>query len=204
MPLACFNFPTAHYFGMKNMIRVGYFTLVAVVVSVVILAVNLRADGHDWLVNDALPDWQTIGLFPLLALAWCGIVTFELMRRRSKRPFAVLKAMFKRSHMRLLSFAPLYFLIAINTKAFSALKPLIPSIRPFYLDPLLIEIDRAIFGTDPWRITHSLVGAFGTLLIDRLYIAFFPITAAMIYWIILNHDHRFRLRALLTSILISF
>ena len=180
--------------------RLGLLTLALLVSFIVAFATDER--GPNWFIHTALPDVRTLGLFPVLPMVWCLIVTLELMRRRSRRPLAVVIAMAFRNRWRLLLMAPLFLVIAIFSEAFSALKQEIPSFQPFYLDPLLMHIDRAIFGTDPWRITHAFIGPFGTFLIDRLYVAFFPITTVLVFWVILTNDHRFQVRALLTAVLI--
>lgn len=182
--------------------QLGFLSFFAFVVLVVTFASYER--GSNWLIRSALPDWQTLGLFPLLAMAWCLILTVELIRRNSQRPLAVVFVMVRRNRWRLLLMAPLFIAVSTNTEAFSALKQIIPSFKPFYLDPALIELDRSIFGTDPWRLTHALIGPFGTMLIDRLYIAFFPLTTALIFWVILTNDPRLQVRALFTAVAISF
>lgn len=183
-------------------VQLGFLSLFAFVMLVVACATYER--GSDWLIHSALPDWQTLVLFPLLAMGWCLILTAELMHRKSPRPVAVVKAMVRRNRWQLLLMAPLFLIVTFDTQAFTALKPLIPSIRPFYLDPYLIGADRALFGTDPWRVTHALIGPFGTMVIDRLYVAWFSITTAVIYWVILSNDHRFQIRALLTAVMVTF
>lgn len=185
-------------------LRLGFVILFALVSSIVLLAASCRQDSLGWLLDDALPDWRMIALYPLLALAWSGKITLELLRRRSRRPLPVVRAMLRRNRFNVATMPVLFVLVIVNTQAFSALKQMIPSFIPFYLDPPLIDLDHAIFGTDPWRLTHGLVGPFGTMLLDKLYVAFFPITTGVIYWIILTNDRRFQLRALLTSVLISF
>ena len=51
--------------------------------------------------------------------------------------------------------APLVML-AILLNSFSAFKSAIPLIKPFAYDALFANMDRIIFGTDPWRITHEI------------------------------------------------
>lgn len=59
--------------------------------------------------------------------------------------------------------------------AFSSLKTMIPAVVPFYADGLFIELDRSLFGTDPWRISHALLG-WATPAIDYLYVMWLVVT----------------------------
>lgn len=52
--------------------------------------------------------------------------------------------------------------------------PIKGTFAPFWADTWLTGFDRAIFGTDPWRLTHATLGP-ATTLIDYLY-GIWPIT----------------------------
>ncbi|KCZ84994.1 membrane-associated phospholipid phosphatase [Hyphomonas adhaerens MHS-3] len=58
--------------------------------------------------------------------------------------------------------------------AFTAYKIMIPLVNPFSHDAMFSDLDRMIFGTDPWRLTHALVGPTGTAVIDYVYVLWFP------------------------------
>ena len=58
--------------------------------------------------------------------------------------------------------------------AFGSFKAMIPNVIPFWADSLLSNADRVLFGTDPWRITHALIGPFGTRFLDIMYGVWFP------------------------------
>lgn len=56
---------------------------------------------------------------------------------------------------------------------FSMFKSLMPFINPFWADPLLADIDRALhFGVDPWRLVEPLRPIIGTWAIDFFYLKF--------------------------------
>ena len=55
--------------------------------------------------------------------------------------------------------------------AFTAAKTAIPTLVGFRYDHLLANLDSAIFGTDPWRLTHALIGPEGTRIIQFAYVA---------------------------------
>lgn len=57
------------------------------------------------------------------------------------------------------------------------LKVMMPLTAGFWADPILANIDRAMFGIDPWRVTHML----GDLpFLDRLYLTWAPAKLATI------------------------
>jgi hypothetical protein len=58
--------------------------------------------------------------------------------------------------------------------AFTSYKIMIPKVNPFSYDALFSDLDRMIFGTDAWRVTHALVGPVGTGIIDYVYMLWFP------------------------------
>lgn len=67
---------------------------------------------------------------------------------------------------------------------FNVFKQMILPLAGFHLDPLLARADRALFfGTDPWRVTHALLGnPTVTLIIDQAYHAWFvPMSIGVIF-----------------------
>lgn len=78
--------------------------------------------------------------------------------------------------------APLVFTF-LFLGAFTTFKVLIPRIQPFALDGFLSDLDRWVFGTDAWRLTHAAIGPAGTLFIDWCYGLWFPVwTIAVVYF----------------------
>jgi hypothetical protein len=66
--------------------------------------------------------------------------------------------------------------------AFTQMKALIPVVHPFAWDSAFSETDRFIFGTDPWRLTHAVIGQTETRIIDAIYLSWFPVfTCVLIY-----------------------
>ena len=53
--------------------------------------------------------------------------------------------------------------------SFGTLKSLIPLLHPFAFDGTFSDLDRLIFGTDPWRLTHAIIGPIGTRVVDVIY-----------------------------------
>ena len=83
-------------------------------------------------------------------------------------------------------------------RAFGAIKDAIPRIVPFYADPHFIDLDRIIFGMDPWRITHAVFGPFETMLIDRIYSLWFLVMMGILAWLAFTRDQKLQVRGLLT------
>lgn len=68
-------------------------------------------------------------------------------------------------------------LVFILLGAFGSFKSLIPYMHPFTWDAMFSDLDRLIFRTDPWRITHAFIGPRGTRLLDMVYGLWFPVWA---------------------------
>ncbi len=83
-------------------------------------------------------------------------------------------------------------------RAVTSFKSAIPTINPFFADPYFADLDVMIFGTDPWRITHSMFGPLATLIIDRVYFLWFAIMMLMIGWLCFTRNRKLQLRGLLT------
>ena len=89
---------------------------------------------------------------------------------------------------------------AVSAGAFSALKAAVPLAVPFYLDPSLAGFERAVFGTDPWRISHSLLG-WATPLIDRFYLSWLPVMLVAFNLVLLSKPSREKTRSLVAYVL---
>lgn len=75
--------------------------------------------------------------------------------------------------------------------AFGSYKSLIPYMHPFAWDATFSDLDRLIFGTDPWRITHALIGRTGTRALDIIYGLWFPAWVfALVYFACISDEAR--------------
>lgn len=89
----------------------------------------------------------------------------------------------------------LLFLVPAN-RSFTAIKVAIPTLNPYYADDTLSKIDNFIFlGSDPWIITHAFIGPVGTMILDFLYVIWFPIMGLLLAWTTFSRDPAFQLRA---------
>jgi hypothetical protein len=61
-------------------------------------------------------------------------------------------------------------------------KSLIPHAHPFAWDATFSDLDRLIFRTDPWRLTHAVIGPRATKVIDYIYVTWFPVFACVVFY----------------------
>jgi hypothetical protein len=142
-----------------------------------------------------LPAWL------LLPLLWFGYVALAITWRRLDRPISVMWRLTFRHRFWLLRgmlFTAMAFPLG---RAFTAYKSAIPNIVPFYADRMLIAADRSIFGVDPWRLTHALIGPSGTVVIDRIYTLWFLVMMLLLSWLNFTRNQKLQLRGLLTYVL---
>lgn len=79
----------------------------------------------------------------------------------------------------------------------TAFKTAIPTINPFWLDRHLLEAERAIFGTDPWRVSHALLGR-ATPAIDVFYALWFPAQSIVLCAILFQRPSEHKTRVLIS------
>lgn len=138
-------------------------------------------------------------------IAWCMIplgglglhLTVRMMRRNYRRPVGVLLRVTSRNRWWLVRSTLLFAVMIPASRAFMGIKDAIPRLVPFYADPLFARVDAAIFGQDPWRMTHAIIPDVGTLLIDRIYLAWFSVLFVLLTWFCFSTDQRFQLRGVL-------
>ncbi|MGX7953477.1 phosphatase PAP2 family protein [Tsuneonella sp. HG249] len=136
-----------------------------------------------------LPGWF------LIPLIWLGIVVVQLIRKCSNQPALVL--------MRLMRFRADWIIRGLlilggylmMTKSFTVLKSSISEINSYYLDPLLVQIDIFLLGTDAWRLSHALLPGWFLIAIDRVYILWVTYVVIMTGVIAFTRDPRFQVRS---------
>ena len=97
------------------------------------------------------------------------------------------------------SIAILCWALPTSLDAATTLKKAIPLNQPFYADPLLIEIDRMVFGgKDAWQLTHAIFGTWATRFIDAAYTFWVVAQILLGIGIILARDLRFKIQVALT------
>lgn len=185
-----------HLFGP---LRMAYFVLLAMAMTMIVLGMVVAERPSNILLNSyGNPDKAVLFIAP--ACLWALAITLQLLRKRSERPLAILRRLAWRERHWLGRTVLFFALIEPAMTAFSELKSALPKFVPFYADPLFVTADRAIFGTDPWLLTHSLIGPVGTLVLDRLYIVYFVALVVVMVWLCTTRDMRFQVRGLLTFV----
>jgi hypothetical protein len=186
---------------MFGKLRSGYYAVFAVS-GVLLAAALILGDRPVFYYLDFVASRRGLALCalpPLLWLSWIGIL---VTKRRLERPTLAIYRMVRRNRYWLLRGTVLVALAPPVAKAFSVIKRSIPDIVPFYADSQLAYADRVLFfGLDAWQVTHAVLGPISTLLIDRLYLLWFPMMVILNAWYAFTRDQRLQIRGLLTYIL---
>lgn len=80
-------------------------------------------------------------------------------------------------------------------------KTMMPLVNGFWADPFLADLDKAIFGVDPWVLTHAMPD-WSSGVIDRLYATWAPLKMATIVAVLLAPATVLRGRLFLTYFLL--
>lgn len=141
----------------------------------------------------------------LQALLVLWVILFALLslfarvaRKRMSRPVRIMVRMCRMNRARFAEGAVFVVALALMMQVYMVLKVAIPSLVPFYADPVLADLDAMLFGQDPWRITHAVLGAEATRILDAFYvIPCFVVTIAMLLWACFSKDRFFSRRSVL-------
>jgi len=72
------------------------------------------------------------------------------------------------------AFVTAVLLSALQISVLTWTKVMLPIASPFWADPLLANLDHALFRTDPWRLAQMLFG-WAAPFVDRAYISWAPV-----------------------------
>lgn len=90
----------------------------------------------------------------------------RLFRSRADNPTRALLAKLK-GKLPILVFPAV--ILPLFLSGYTAAKSSIPTMVGFRYDALFANMDAAIFGTDPWQITHAFIAPLGTAVIAMIY-----------------------------------
>ncbi len=170
----------------------------------IIAAVQFTAWFAMWAAGFARP--PLTDLYSLVAIIGLvmGLIPFSLWyvfkihKEGEARPIARIRR--DLDMRRVVAVAAAVALAPVLAGAFSALKSAIPFAVPFYLDPPLASLDRLIFGTDPWRLTHAAFG-WATPVIDRFYTVWLVVMLVAFNLVLLSRPSPQKARALIAYVL---
>lgn len=138
----------------------------------------------------------------LPVIVWLTITVVTAIKCRVPSPIRFLVIQISAERGRFANAALLLLAYALVNRSYRAIKVAIPRIQEFYADPIFIVWDRAIFGTDPWRITHAMIGETGTRIIDGAYFAWVTVVLIAYGFAAFVRDPRFQLQSTITYLLI--
>lgn len=147
----------------------------------------------------------TVELIAFLAVPfvlWLGYKLFQGIKLKVSSPIGHIASALRQDQKRFMTAAVLFACYALVNRSYRAIKVGIPRIEEFWADPIFIDWDRALFGTDPWTITHAFIGPAGSAIIDFLYAIWFVVIMLVYVSAAFSKDRLFQLRACFTYLLI--
>ncbi|MBS7670730.1 phosphatase PAP2 family protein [Croceicoccus gelatinilyticus] len=160
-------------------------------------------DGRQILQLPTLEREQVL-LMTLPFSLWLASIVALMMRRGYERPLRIVLRLLRRDPFWLVRAAALLLIISGTARAYTAFKLQIPQIQPFYADPIIANIEATLFGQDPWRLTHAVFGVQGTVVLDRIYVIWFPVSAFLVTWATMTRDRVFQARAVAAMFFVWF
>lgn len=181
--------------------RPGYYVLIAIAAFEFLISFSIgKADFSVYarvssLLTTVIPAWA---LFPLI---WAAGIVVVLTQRKVKQPLRAMRSMLFRNRAWLARCSLLAVMMVLVARSVTSYKTAIPELVVFWADPYLAAADRALFGTDTWRLTHALIGPFGTMVIDRVYALWFLVMTICSGWFCFTRNPKLQLRGLFSNLL---
>lgn len=152
------------------------------------------------------PLFASYNLIALFGITAVGVPLFlrhlfTIYHQGEARPVARIVRDLKDNAPRFIAALVAVQVVALASSSFSALKVALPYAVPFYLDSALTNLERSIFGTDPWRLSHAVFG-WATPAIDRIYLLWLPTLIVAFYAVLLARPSALKTRALVSYALI--
>lgn len=171
--------------------------LTGVAVLCAVLLAILAAQGVDGLHPESYADNLAIYLFALFLMG-IVIVARLLWRDRPSSPIGYLLAGCRRREFARFAASgiPMLLALVVYMPVFSAMKSAIPLFNTYAWDPALIAADRAIHGTDAWRVLQPALGH--PLITSALSVAYHAwitlVYAGGVYFCFVHRDREVRAR----------
>lgn len=139
--------------------RLAYYSLLA--------TIALRALSTQYGLDVSIDALAGSASFPLLF--YLGALAWWLGRRRPDRPLQAMRSLPAARMADLLDRSTLFVSSTMFMVWLPPIKMRFPAAAGFWADPYLIGLDRALLGTEAWRLTHAAFGPI-TSLIDLGYL----------------------------------
>ena len=176
--------------AMDKRVFLGLFLALHLAAAAVVPVADWGAALHAVYLQSLLLVW--------LALLGLALLFLQVARKRVMRPGKVMIRLLHRERERFVEGSIFLVALAMMMQIYMILKVAIPGIVPFYADPLLADLDAMLFGTDPWRISHALLGDAGTRFLDAFYTTpCLIVTMGMTLWACFSKDRDFSRRSVL-------
>ena len=145
---------------------------------------------------------EIIAFLLLPAIVWLAITVFHAIRAKAESLVGHVASQLRAEKTRFADAALLLLAYALVNRSYRAIKVAIPRLEEFWADPLFVEWDRALFGTDPWRLTHQFIGEAGTRAIDSAYFAWITVVLIAYGVAAFARDRQLQIQASLTYLLV--
>lgn len=109
------------------------------------------------------------------ALVACTVSVFvfsfvEVAKSAKSRADSPLQKVWSKLKPRLPLLAVPAFILPLFLAAYTSVKSAIPVTVGYRYDPLFANMDAAIFGVDPWQVTHSVIGPAAMPMLELMYV----------------------------------
>lgn len=145
---------------------------------------------------------EVLAILSIPFVIWLLMALLAAIRLKEPSPLRYLARQILRNRTRFLTAIGLLVCYALVNRAYRAIKVAIQRIEPFDADPMFVMWDRALFGADPWTLTHAVIGPLGTRIVDVAYGTWFLVILLAFGFAAFSKDRAFQLRACLTYFLI--
>ncbi|MFZ9395985.1 MAG: phosphatase PAP2 family protein [Erythrobacter sp.] len=145
---------------------------------------------------------EVLAILSIPFVIWLLTALLAAIRLKEPNPLNYLARQILRNRTRFLTAIGLLVCYALVNRAYRAIKVAIQRIEPFDADPMFVAWDRFLFGTDPWILTHSVIGPLGTRMVDMAYGTWFLVILLAFGFAAFSKDRAFQLRASLTYFLV--
>jgi hypothetical protein len=180
--------------GAYFRLRYAYAAMFALLIAERLISVALSSTFEIQRQGMFLAD---IAVVPVLVL-WVLHVPIWSVLSRKPQPTRYIFETYKSNVLWFLCVGALFVFSWLKAANVAKIKTAIPQVVPYYADPFLAELDRAIFLIDPWRITHFFIGDWGTGIVDDIYIAWHFVQICFGCWMIVTRNLRLQTTALIS------